>query len=175
MYFRVIFAFILLLSVMISACSEKTSEVSKRQQVAGAEVRMHPEVKAVDGEEKKGLAEAIKKKTLPGYPAKTIGKAIEGYSFFTKGEWRETQLGNGKVYIDYAGWFDTKRLDIKNIQNGIAAKGIELKFVITPDGPFFLGMVSRLEAKTSGKVDAYPLEDVKSVLDSIYANKEISF
>ena len=105
----------------------------------------------------------------------TVGKAFDDYSHVTKKEWKETHAANGKIYIDFTGWLEGISLGIDAVKKGISQQGIEVKFVINPDGTLFVGMVSRLEATTDGKVSAHPLENGKAVLDSIYANKEISF
>lgn len=175
--YKIICSIIILnFTLALSACSEKTSEVPVKREVKQNDVgRMHSEPTAKEREEKKGLSEAIKNKTLPDYPAMTIGKAFDGYSYFSKREWRETFTENGKIYVDFAGWFDAKFLEPRNIKEGISARGIEIKFVINPDGPFFVGMVSRLETKTDGKIYAFPQSDIKGILANIYANKEISF
>lgn len=135
---------------------------------------MHAAVTPKPGEEKSGLAEAVKKKNLLDYPSKTIGEAFGSYSYFNKREWSETFSASGKIYIDFIGWFNTSSLNAQNIKSGISAKGVEVKFVLNPDGPFFVAMVSRVEVKTDGKMYKYPLPDIKYVLDSIYANKEWS-
>lgn len=173
---KILFAVVVMsASLVLSACSERVAGVPVKQEIEKNKMTMHPEVKAREGEEKSGLAEAIKKKTLPAYPAMSIGKAFDSYSHFNKREWRETFVSKGKIYVDFIGWFDTKTLDPQNIKNGISAKGVEIKFVLNPDGPFYVGMASKLEVKTDGKIYAYPLADIKVVLDSIYANREITF
>lgn len=166
---------LMICSLLISACAEKQSDMTVSQEKKNMNTSMHAAVKPKPGEEKSGLAEAVKKKKLLDYPSKTIGEAFDSYSYFNKREWSETFAANGKIYIDFIGWFNTNRLNAQNIKNGISAKGVEIKFALNPDGPFFAAMVSQVEVKTDGKTYKYPLPDIKNVLDSIYANKDISF
>ena len=121
------------------------------------------------------VAEAIKKKTMPAFPAMSIGKAFDGYSYFTKQEWKETRTDSRKIYIDCIGWLDTKKMDISNLKNGVSQRGVAVKFVVMKDGTFGLAMVSMIEAKTDGNVYTYPLENAKGILENIYGNKEIQF
>lgn len=161
-------------SVFLFACSDNANEktVSSTKLKKG-DITMHPELKPRAGEEKSGLAEAIKKQTLPDYPTKTIGKAFGEYSYFSKKEWNESFAGRGKIYVDFIGWSKPSLFDPQDIKNGISAKGIAIKFVINPEAPFYIGMVSKVEVKTDGKTYTYPLPDVKAIIDSIYENKEI--
>lgn len=123
----------------------------------------------------KGLAEVIKLQKLPEYPDVTIGKAFDGYTHFKSKEWHESRSANNTYYIDFIGWQPAKSFDLARINANISAIGYEVKFVITPGNDMFIGLVSRLEAKSDGKVQAYPLENRKEVLDRIYTNKEINF
>ncbi|WP_145017505.1 hypothetical protein [Geobacter argillaceus] len=122
-----------------------------------------------------GIADALKDKTLAGYESTTIGTAFDSYKYFTKKEWKETSAQNGKIYIDFIGWVGTNALDAVSIKDGVSARGIDVKFVINPDGSFFVGMVSKIDAKTDGTFYSYPLEDSAGLLTKIYANKEIAF
>ena len=122
-----------------------------------------------------GIAEALKGKKLANYGSTTIGAAFDGYKYFTGKEWRETNSPNGKIYIDFIGWLDTKSLDAAAVKRGVSAMALDVKFVIEPDGSFFVAMVSRIEMKSDGKSYDYPIENSVNVLNDIYANKEISF
>ncbi len=121
------------------------------------------------------LSDALKDKTMSGYESATIGSAFDGYSHFTKKEWKETAPQHGKIYIDFIGWVDSKTLDSASIRDGISARGVDVKFAINPDGSFFVAMVSKIEAKADGKLYSYPLEESAGVLTRIYANKEMVF
>jgi len=121
------------------------------------------------------FADVIKSKKLADYSTSTIGAAFGTYRYFDKREWKETKSSDGKVYVDFWGWFNTGKLDAASIKNGIVARGIEAKFVIYPDGKFNLAMISKIEARADGQKYAYPLADKKCILDAIYANKVIAF
>lgn len=118
-----------------------------------------------------GIADAIKNKTLAGYESATIGNAFEGYKHFAKKEWKETAAQNGKIYIDFIGWL----ADAGGKKDGVSARALDVKFAINPDGSFFVAMVSKIEAKTDGKLYGDPLVDIDGMLAKIYANKEITF
>lgn len=124
---------------------------------------------------KEGIIEVVKAIKLANYTTSTIGNAFDTYRYFDKREWSETRTSNGKIYVGFWGWFNAGTLDAASKKNGIAARGVEAKFVIYPDGIFDLVMISKIEAMTDGKKFAYPLEDKKRIMDAIYASKEISF
>ncbi len=121
-----------------------------------------------------GIVEALKKKALDNYPSTTIGAAFEGYKYFAKKEWKETDTQHGKIYIDFIGWLDSKTINPLK-KSDVADRGIDVKFVINPDGTFFVGMISKVEVKTDGKVYATPVEESRQMLELIYANKELVF
>ena len=157
------------------ACTERGSELPANKQTSLEEI---PSVHG-GGSGKKavpvGLDEVIKNRTLPDFPSMTIGQAFQEYGFFTKQEWSQTRTANDTFYIDCFGWFDTKTLSLESIKNGIAKQGVGFKFMIAQSGTFGLVMVSRLEAKTDGKIYSYPLEDARSYIAKIYEKKEIRF
>lgn len=172
---RNIFVFAVLgFSICVAACTEKKADSIYNVDTKKAEMKVH----GGDGTKSSdtvGFIGVVRKQTLPAYPEMTIGKAFDGYSYLTKKEWKETPSANGTIYIDFAGWFQGNQFSVDTIRRGISRQGVEVKFVIKPDGAFSVGMVSRLEATTAGTVNAYPLSDVKVIMDSIYSNKEISF
>lgn len=161
-------------SICAAACTEKAVENQKKSEAKSPEMKVHGGESAKDSDSA-GFKDVVKKQTLPTYPAMTVGKAFDGYSHLVKKEWKETQASNGTIYIDFTGWFQGNSLGIDAIKKGISQQGIEVKFVINREGVLFVGMVSKLEATTDGKVNAYPLSEAKTVIDSIYANREIVF
>lgn len=161
-------------SLGMVSCTEKKVEPVNKTEVKSPEIKLHGGGSVTDSDYV-GFKDVIKNQVLPAYPSMTVGKAFDGYSYFVKKEWKETRGANGTMYIDLTGWFQKKSLGIDAIKKGVFQQGIEVKFVINRDSVFFVGMVSKLEAKTDGNVYAYPLPDVKAVLDDIYANREISF
>lgn len=159
----------------LSGCADRVPETPVGSKTKPTDLTIHSERKGVKDTGEVGFSTVIKKQVLPGFPAMTFGKALERYSHFSKVEWRETFIQNGKIYVDCIGWNDGKDLDIASIKQGVVKKGVEIKFVIIPDKPFSIGMVSRLEAKTDGKIYAYPLEGDSAVLSAIYDNKKLEF
>lgn len=160
-------------SICISACSEKKVETENKSEAKKNKMKVHGGDSSKDPNTS-GFKDVVKKQTLPGYPVMTVGKAFDGYSHLVKKEWKETQAPNGTMYIDFSGWLEGNSLGIDAIKKGISRQGVEVKFVINRDGVFFVGMASKLEATSDGKVSVYPLSDVKAILDSIYANSEIT-
>jgi len=170
---RILFLVVVLsaLSVFAGGCSKGGAEGT------GKGITPHG---ATQGEKNpegssEGIAGALKGKKLGEYTASTIGEAFGSYSHFDKREWRETAASYGKTYVDFWGWFKPGELDAAATKNGIAARGVEVKFVITPDGEFYVAMISRIESSGDGRKYLYPLPDKKRILDAIYADKEITF
>jgi hypothetical protein len=122
-----------------------------------------------------GIAAAIRKQKLADYDTATIGDAFDNYRYFEKREWKETVSNNGKIYIDFCGWFKKSVLDAVSVNKGIAARGIDVKFVINADGSFYLAMISKVEIGADGREFGYPQEDKTRILSAIYGNKEMSF
>lgn len=120
-----------------------------------------------------GMIEVIKGASLPGYTNTKIGEAFDRYSHFKSKNWRETRGTAGTSYVDFIGSAPPRLLDLKSRWAGISASGIEVKFVVYPNGEYGVVMVSRTVVKSNGKADRYPLPDVKSVLDAIYSNRKI--
>lgn len=168
--------------VTLFGCAEKTTdpaEVTNKTANAKAlkdsDLTIHSARAGAKVDGPVGFSTVISKQILPDFPSMTFGKAIERYSHFEKTEWRETFLKNEKMYVDFIGWKDSKKIDAKLREKGITAQGIEIKFMIVTDKPFSIAMVSRLESTVDGKISAYPLVDVKGILNALYENKEISF
>lgn len=120
-----------------------------------------------------GMAAVIKGATLPGYPKMKIGEAFEKYSYFKQKRWYETRAATGNFYVDFcgsapAGWFDFKAR-----RSGISEKGVVVKFVIYPSGEYGIVMASRTVLTKDGKTTAYPLSNIKGVVDAIYNNKKL--
>lgn len=156
----------------LSACADNSS--GRPAETSGGAMAHNDGKKTADAA-KRSIADALKDKTMSGYESATIGSAFDSYKYFAKKEWKETAPQHGKIYVDFIGWVDGKALDSASIKEGISARGVDVKFVINPDGSFFVVMVSKIEAKGDGKLYSYPLEDSAAVLTSIYANKEMRF
>lgn len=123
----------------------------------------------------KGMTGVIQDATLAGYKNVKIGEAFEKYRYFKTKEWSEAR-GKGDIfYVDFVGLSPVGWFNFDARRKGISSRGIVIKFVIHPNGTYGVGMVSKLEVKTDGKTNRYPLSDINSILDAIYANKEISY
>ena len=142
---------------------------------AGHEAERQAQRDKTSSPPKEGFVEVVKGIKLPGYTTSNIGAAFNNYRYFGSRKWRETRFPDGKIYVDFWGWFNASKFDVALINNGITARGVEVKFVIYPDGAFRVAMISKIESRVGGKISAYPLEDKKSIMDAIYANKEITF
>lgn len=121
------------------------------------------------------LIEIVKGKSFDQNKSITIGNAFDGYKYFSRKEWKQSPASNGKIFIDFVGWYKAGILDAVVSNNRNAVKGVEVKFVITPNGEFYVAMVSKLETGADGKLVAHPMEDPKSFMDTIYTNKEMKF
>ena len=124
---------------------------------------------------KEGVVAAIRGKTLAGFKTVTIGEAFDTYRYFDKKEWKESRSTNGKIYVDFWGWFKESAIDEASRKNGIVARGVEVKFVVNPEGDFYLAMISRVEKGADGAEHDYPIDDKQSILKAIYGNREITF
>lgn len=123
----------------------------------------------------KQIADVLKEKILKDYPSAPIGRAFDGYGYFKSKEWKEQRSDNGKYFIDFIGWFDPGLLDATAKANNVTSRGIDVKFVIYPDGAFGVVMVSKLDLMHDGSIRQQALPDIKAIMDSVYANKTISF
>lgn len=119
------------------------------------------------------MAGVIQKAILPGYPKMPIGEAFGKYGYFKKREWRETRAANGNIFVDFVGYIPTGLFDFKKRSAGITARGIEVKFVIYPDGAYGLAMMTNVEIRSGGRIYRTPRADAKVVLDAIYANQKL--
>ena len=122
-----------------------------------------------------GLVNAIKKGKLVNYQSTTIGIAFDSYKYLTKKEWKSESLKSRHFTVDFTGWFGPDTLDDSDIKDGVTSKGIDVKFVINPDGSYYVFMVSKIESKSDGKIYGYELQDSAGILANIYADKKIIF
>ncbi|UPU36734.1 hypothetical protein M1B72_03220 [Geomonas paludis] len=119
-----------------------------------------------------GLAEVIRSATLNNYRSMKVGEAFDRYSHFKVKAWREARGAAGTIYVDFCGSTPTGFLDFKTRREGITSKGVEVKFVIYPNGEYGIVMVSKTVVK-DGRTTRYPMPDIKGVVDAIYANKKL--
>jgi len=121
------------------------------------------------------MLDMLKKQKLANHPAKTIGQAFDEYRYFTKVAWKEYPAAYAKTYFDLTGRVKKKLFGLDKSWDGVAFRDLEVKFVAKPDGDYGVVMASRIDVKKDGTVVRVPLQDLTGLLDSIYANKEISF
>lgn len=118
----------------------------------------------------------FKGKKMADFPSSTIGEAFDRYTFLTKKAWSfQRSPQNKNIYIDFVGWFDSKSINNGGKKQSTTGKGLEIKFVVYPDGSFSAAMASILEMKNDGKRYAYPIDGLNDILTKIYANKELKF
>ncbi|MDA8241073.1 MAG: hypothetical protein M0Z67_11980 [Nitrospiraceae bacterium] len=120
-----------------------------------------------------GLIDFIKKQKLVNYQSTTIGNAFDSYSYLTKKEWKVEQQKSGPFTIDFIGWFGSDALKDEDIKKGVTGKGLDVMFVIEPNGSFYAFMASILEARNDGKIYRNQLADTAGVLAKIYGNQKI--
>lgn len=151
--------------VLVGACTKEGADkqnVEKPAQQSGADT---PNA---------GLVNAIKNGKLANFKTVTIGSAFDAYKYLTKKEWKAETLKSRHVTVDFTGWFEPGTLNDKDKQDGITSKGLNVKFVIEPNGSYYVFMVTKLEAKSDGKIYGTELQDSAGIIASIYANKKIS-
>lgn len=118
------------------------------------------------------LVTVIKSAKLTNYQSATIGTAFDSYSYLTGKEWRMAQLTNGHFTVDYVGWFRQGVLSRLGLKKE-AVRGLEVTFVVEPNGSFYLFMISELTAGADGKMMRTQFRDTGMILDRIYANRRI--
>lgn len=127
------------------------------------------------GKQEVGLVDFIKKQKLANFQSNTIGNAFDSYRYLSKKEWRDPQLVSGHYTVDFVGWFEPATVKDEDVKHGVTGRGLEIKFVVNPDGSFYVFMVSTLESKSDGNVYKSQRSDVAGILASIYENKKITF
>jgi hypothetical protein len=170
MAMRKIFFLSLVIVAMLffGACKKQTPDnkqnFDKSGQQSGAETT------------KDRLVEAIKKQKFSNLQSNTIGNAFDSYKYFTKKEWKSESLKSGQFMVDFIGWFDPDTLNDKDVKDGITGRGLDVKFVIEPNGSsFYVLMILKIETKSDDKLYQSQLNDIGSILTNIYANKKIIF
>lgn len=146
-----------LITAVISGCSKERPEP----------------VKAIpsQAEQMQGYVSVVTSQKLPLSKSKTIGTVFEEYKYFSAREWKESRNSEGKAYVDFRGYLPS----VTSGKSGVVREGVEIKFVVSRQGDFYVGMVSRIEVTSDGKVSLYPADDGNKFMELIYANKEIKF
>ncbi len=160
---------VILLSVIIGlafgvgACKQGVTDSPDKQKV---------EEQAADAPNE-GLIGVIKKGKLDNYQSTTIGNAFESYKYLINKDWKMKQEGM-HFTVRFLGWVEPGLLNEEDKKRGVTGKGLEVVFVVNPDGSYYVFMASRLETRSDGKIYTALMNDMAGVLSSIYANKKIS-
>lgn len=155
-------------TVLAGACTKDGKESLNKQNVA--KPAEHSDAETPNA----GIIKVIKNGRLANFKSATIGSAFDSYKYLTKKDWQAAPLKSGHVTVDFAGWFEPNTLNDRDIKDGVTARGLNVKFVIEPDGSYYVFMVSKLESKSDGKIYSSELQDSAGILASIYANRKIS-
>ena len=156
------------LIVLAGACDKKGTDSSEKQNVESPGPQGQSETVY------SGLIEFIRKQKLVNYPSATIGKAFDSYSHVTKKEWKETSMQKGRFAVDFTGWFEPAILNDNDNKDKVAGKGLDVTFIIEPNGSYYVIMVSMIESRSDGKIYRSQSLDIAGMLDKIYANKKIA-
>ena len=76
--------------------------------------------------------------------------------------------------VEFIGWFDPRSLDDKAAREGVTDRGLEVTFVVNPDGSYYLFTITVLDKLSDGKMSRVKTLDTNAVLQSVYANKKIA-
>jgi len=155
------------LTLFCGACA-KGGENSSEKQKAGSSMQEGSTEKAGTG-----VTNGLKRQKLENFQSKTIGEAFDSYTYLVNKEWKEKPLPGKAIEIAFIGWFPSKDSDGKIPEDGVIARGLEVKFDVTMNGLCFVKMIWRLEAKSGNQITALQLDDTADILTKIYANKEI--
>ena len=121
-----------------------------------------------------GLVDFIKKQKLANFQSTTIGNSFDSYSYVKKKEWKSASLKSGHIAVDFIGWFEPASLSEKDIKAGVTSRGLNVTFVVQPDGAFYVFAVTVVESTVDGKTHRVQSLDSAGALDNIYANKKIN-
>ena len=159
--------FVLVFAIFLGACTKNETD-SQDKHKAGISGQPNGAESTTPG-----LINGIKRGKLVNYQSATIGTAFDSYKYLTSKEWKLKQQ-NRYIIVDFVGWFESDTLNEEDIRDGLTGKGINVKFVVEPDGSYYVFMVSKLEAKSDGKIYVSPHDDISGILTKIYANTKIS-
>lgn len=128
---------------------------------------------ATVGSSQYNMIDVIKKVKITGYPSATFGEAFEAYRHVDKKEWGEVKTKSDKVYVTFTGYFKKSFFNFSLMRAKVAQKGVEVKFVIFPDGVYEIALISRVDVLTDGTLKSYPLNNGKQILEKLLRNEEI--
>ncbi len=120
-----------------------------------------------------GLVDFVRTHKLANFQSNTIGGAFESYRYLVNKDWKMKQEGR-TFTVSFLGWFEPDALSGEDKKGGVTGKGLEVMFVVEPNGSFYLFMISVIEARSDGKMYRNQIPDSAGILASIYANRKIS-
>ncbi len=161
-----------LVTVSVSGCSKEVQQ--PQNPPANSASRHGTETDSKQADEPQGFIGIVTSQKLPLSNTKTIGAAFGDYRYFKSRQWKETRNNAGKVYVDFQGLFENEPI-VASIKDGVSRQGVEVKFVVEPNGNFYVGMVSRIDVMNDGMMRISPLGDGKKIVEMIYDNREITF
>lgn len=161
-----------LVTVSMSGCSKEVQQPQNPPSNSASRHGMDSDSKQAD--KPQGFIGIVSSQKLPLSNTKTIGDAFGDYRYFKSRHWKETRNNAGKVYVDFQGLFAHEAI-ISSIKDGVSRQGVEVKFVVEPNGNFYVAMVSRIDVMNDGMMRLYPLGDGKKIVEMIYDNRDITF
>ena len=165
----------LAVAIALSGCAQESDRVPQAAQNKNTPPRAPHGVAQKGAPPEQYLADTIREQQLPDFGTTSIGTVFDRYEYFDSREWKETKNSANKVYVDFRGLFTNTSFNIKAINKGISREGVEVKFVVEPDGAFYLAMVSKIEITLDGKMMRFPREDGKRILEQLYRNRALTF
>lgn len=154
---RYISLIIIILSLALNACSKAKDEKPLKK------------TDTPNG----GLIEVIKNGKLAAFQSVTIGEAFDSYKYLIKKDWKANILKSGHVTVDFTGWFEDSELSDEDKRRGVNGKGLEVKFVIEPNGVYYVFMVSKMELISNGSIMKSEYPDINTILKKIYSKEKI--
>lgn len=169
--------YVLVISVIVALSSFSAHAANQGKADSGNRSVFHTGTQQVAtvGSAQYNMIDVIKKVTITGYPSATFGEAFETYKHVTKREWKEVKTKSDKVYVTFTGYFKKRFFNFSLMRANIAQQGVEVKFVIFPDGVYEVALISRIDVMTDGAVQAFPLSNGKQILGQLLRNEEIKF
>ncbi len=162
-----LFLILMIATLLSGACAKEGTDSLDKRDIENN--RRHNGTETAEA----GLVAFIKKQKLVKFQSDTIGNAFDSYRYLMKKEWKETALKSRHITVDFTGWLELSALNDSDRKEGITGRGLEVKFVIEPNGSYYVFMISKIESRSDGKVSRYQQDDIAGILSRIYANKEI--
>lgn len=168
------YIFIMSMLVVLSSYSVQAA-VNNSSQSSKPSFHNDAQQTATVGSSQYNMIDVIKNVKIAGYPAATFGEAFESYRHVDKKEWREVKTKSDKVYVTFTGYFKKSFFNFRLMRAKVAQQGVEVKFVIFPDGVYEIALISRVDVLTNGTAQAFPVSNGKQILEKLLRNEEIKF